>query len=299
MSAPTVRVDRQAGEAVFRKLGEGVWVVDASVVYISRPVEISLPVRMTIMTMAPASKELLVYSPLPLSAQESAECAAAYVPKAQVDRLGEVRCIVAPNAMHHMYASHWIDAYPAAVSCAVPALLTKRPDVSWTYGFGSQHCQTFFAERAPAIRVFRVDGIDTLDEVVMYHEPSRILVACDLAFNPDFSKISSAPIRWYLRLTLPRPMCLTSPFRFLIKDSRKALESMDAIMALDFDGIVVSHGEVVESGGKAMLSAGTWQFLKDLAHRSEAKSPWTSVKVSIAFIAAAAVAVAALYQRSK
>ena len=42
----------------------------------------------------------------------------------------------------------------------------------------------------------------------------------------------------------------------LIRDRRAARESLERILAWDFDRIIVSHGEVLESGGHEILRRG-------------------------------------------
>lgn len=48
--------------------------------------------------------------------------------KANLDALGPVRHIVAPNFWHTRYARQWKDAYPEATLYGCPGLLAMEPD---------------------------------------------------------------------------------------------------------------------------------------------------------------------------
>ena len=48
--------------------------------------------------------------------------------RAAIDRLGPVRHLVSPNALHHLFLGEWKSAYPAARLYASPRLRRKRRD---------------------------------------------------------------------------------------------------------------------------------------------------------------------------
>jgi hypothetical protein len=78
---------------------------------------------------------------------------------------------------------------------------------------------------------------------------------CDLAFN--FGPRSPAPTRILMKL-------LRSYGRFgpstldplLIRDRRAARESLERILAWDFDRVIVAHGDVLDHGGHDLLRGG-------------------------------------------
>jgi hypothetical protein len=51
--------------------------------------------------------------------------------------------------------------------------------------------------------------------------------------------------------------------RLAIRDRRAAGASLRAMLAWDFDRIVVSHGDVLERGGKAAFEAAFARWLRD------------------------------------
>src|SRR2546423_388073 len=56
--------------------------------------------------------------------------------RAEVDTLGAVRWVIAPNRFHHLFVGHWLAAYPNAQAYAAPGLPKKRPDVRFAAVLG-------------------------------------------------------------------------------------------------------------------------------------------------------------------
>jgi hypothetical protein len=93
------------------------------------------------------------------------------------------------------------------------------------------------------------------NEVAFFHRPSSTLILCDLAFN--FGPRTAAPTR--LLMNLLRSYGHLGPSKLdplLIRDRRAARDSLERILAWDFDRIIVAHGDVLESGGHEILRQG-------------------------------------------
>jgi len=188
--------------------------------------------RMTVMRLVDGS--LLLHSPVRLEPRLCAE----------LDAIGRVRFVVAPNRVHHLYAGRVVDAYPDARLWVAPGLERKRPDLVYAAVLGDD------APREWAGQVDQVffRGRPYESEVVFFHRPSRTLILCALAFN--FGPRAARPTRWLMRL-------LRSYGRFgpstldpwLIRDRSAARASLERILAWDFDRVVVAHGDVLEHGG--------------------------------------------------
>ena len=92
----------------------------------------------------------------------------------------------------------------------------------------------------------------TIEEIVFCHRPSRTLLLTDLAFNVRESP--SLPTRLWLRLNgVYGRFGPSRVARALIRDRAAARDSLDRILAWDFDRVVVSHGVVLESRGRRVL----------------------------------------------
>ena len=218
-----------------RQLAENLWVVDRPQSFYALPVG----TRMTVMRLS--GERLLLHSPVALDRDL----------RAQLDALGRVRFAVAPNRLHHLYAGDVARAYPDARLWVAPGLPAKRPDLVF---------EAVLTDLAPEEWRGEVDqvffrGRPYENEVVFFHRATRTLVLCDLAFN--FGPSAAAPTRWLMKLI--RSYGRLGPTRLdplLIRDRATARESLEKILAWDFDRVIVSHGDVLERGGRAILSEG-------------------------------------------
>jgi hypothetical protein len=221
-----------------RRLAQDLWVVERP----QRFYGLEVGTRMTVIRLADGS--LLLHSPVVLDAELRRE----------LDAIGRVRFAVAPNRVHHLYAGKVAEAYPGARLWIGPGLERKRPDLVF---------EAVLGDEAPAEWKGQVDqvffrGRPFENEVVFLHRASRTLILCDLAFN--FGPRAPAPTRWLMRLI--RSYGRFGPTKLdplLIRDRAAARESLERILAWDFDRVVIAHGDVLESGGRAALRAGyTW-----------------------------------------
>ena len=175
-----------------------------------------------------------------------------------LDSLGPVCFAVAPNRLHHLYAGEVAQAYPGARLWVAPGLERKRPDLVF---------EAVLTDDAPPEWRGQVDqvffrGRPYENEVVFFHRASRTLLLCDLAFN--FGPRSPAPTRLLMKLL--RSYGSLGPSKLdplLIRDRRAARESLERILAWDFDRIVVAHGDVLEEGGHETLRRGYSWLLED------------------------------------
>ena len=96
-----------------------------------------------------------------------------------------------------------------------------------------------------------IDG-SMLDETVFVHGPSRTLICADLVENFDTSP--HLPTRLYLKAAGLEGRVGWSRFlRRVYRDRRATRRSLERVLALDFDRIVLAHGRVLEQGGPAAL----------------------------------------------
>ncbi len=93
------------------------------------------------------------------------------------------------------------------------------------------------------------------NEVTFFHRASRTLVLCDLAFN--FGPRTATPTKLLMKLIRSYGHLAPSTLDpWLIRDRAAARESLERILAWDFDRIIVAHGDVLESGGHDTLRRG-------------------------------------------
>lgn len=218
-----------------RELAPDLWVAERP----QRFYGLEVGTRMTVVRLADGS--LLLHSPVSLDAALREE----------LDALGPVRFAVAPNRVHHLHAGEVARLYPGARLWVAPGLERKRPDLAFEGVLGDEAPPPW---RGQVDQVF-FRGRPYENEVVFHHRASRTLVLCDLAFH---FRAGTHPVTRLL-MRLLRSYDRFGPSRLdplLIRDRRQARESLERILAWDFDRIVVAHGDVLERGGRQALRDG-------------------------------------------
>jgi hypothetical protein len=220
--------------SALRPLGRDIWVAD-------RPLKLAvgdIGARMTVIRLADGG--LFLHSPVRLDDGT----------KRALDDLGPVRAIVAPSKVHHLFAGEYARAYPAARLHGAPGLAEKRRELRVDAVLGEGPAPEW-RDRIDQ-RLFR--GAPVLNEVIFLHAPSRTLVLTDLAFNVTAERTAGARLFYWLTGAAGRfgPHRLV---RTMIRDRRAARDSVEQVLAWDFDRVIVSHGDVLESGGRDRLAA--------------------------------------------
>jgi hypothetical protein len=218
-----------------RALADDLWVVERP----QRFYGLEVGARMTVIRLA--GGDLLLHSPVRLDPEL----------RRGLDALGPVRYAVAPSRLHHLYAGELASAYPGTRLWIAPGLTAKRPDLRADGELGDEAPLEWRGQVDQAF--FR--GRPYENEVVFLHRASRTLLVCDLAFN--FGPTAAAPTRLLMRLV--RSYGRFGPTTLdplLIRDRAAARQSLERILAWDFDRVVVAHGDVLERGGHQALRAG-------------------------------------------
>jgi hypothetical protein len=166
-----------------------------------------------------------------------------------LDALGPVRAVVAPSLVHHLFVAEYGTAYPGSTLYAAPGLETKRADVP----FGAVLDDEAPPQWAGQLEQHVFRGAPIMNEVVFFHPPTRTLLLTDLAFNVAAPPRGRA--RLFLWLVKARGFGPHRIVRFGIRDRDAARASLARILQWDFDRIIVTHGDVLQSGGHAALQA--------------------------------------------
>jgi len=196
---------------------------------------LAMTARMTVVQLADGG--LWLHSPILIDDQLRAE----------LDAIGPVRYVVAPNKAHHLFVNKCLALYPQAHVFGAPGLEEKRPELA----------MTMLAPTAPLAWAGQIDqvfmaGIPLLNETVFFH------TASGTAIFTDVCQMWTGPLGWketlFARLTGVRNT-LTVPrtIRFLVKDKTVARTSALQVLAWPVQRVVVSHNSVVEGGAQAAL----------------------------------------------
>lgn len=195
-----------------------------------------LPAHMTVIRHS--DNALWIHSPVNLDTAEQAELAA----------LGEVKDIVAPNLFHHKWFATLAHLYPSARTHAPRELSSKTKDAP-TFTALSSDSQVF----SPALETYHLAGIPTVDEFVFFHPASRTLLLTDLAFNMNGSTGILTPLILALAGTRRGLQC-SRIIKSQISDKQALERSLQNILALEFERVLVAHGDPVDVNAKQRLS---------------------------------------------
>lgn len=194
-----------------------------------------LGTRMTVVRLDDGS--LLVHSPIPTSPGL----------KRALDDLGPVAHIVAPNLYHHLYAGDLAAAYPDAKLHAPEGLSKKRKDLEIHATLGPKPDAAWNGQ----LEQLPMTG-SMLGETVFYHPKTSTMISCDVVEN--FLGHDHWLTRGYLKIggIYGKPG-LSRLLRPTVRDKKAARRAVDAMLDWDPKRIVLSHGEVIESDGRAVL----------------------------------------------
>jgi len=198
------------------------------------------PTRMAVMALP---RGLFVWSPIALTPALRAE----------VDALGEVRWLVTPNKLHHLFLSAWKAAYPDALLYAPPGLRRKRKDLAFDADLGDAPDPAWAAE----IDQVLVHGSFALTEAVFFHRASGTAIVGDLIqrFPPD----------WFYgwRGFMMRLSGLVAPdagapldWRTSFLDRTAARAALARILAWPIERVLIAHGESACTDGAAFMRRG-------------------------------------------
>jgi len=212
---------------------EGLWTID-------HPLRVGpMPVGTRTTLVRLASGGLAIHSPGPLGDGIRDE----------IEKRGRVAALVAPNCLHHLFLSENADAWPEAKIFLAPGLHTKLGDLPAAETLG----ETVPEAWSGVLDQLLIEGAPRMGEVAFLHRASRTLLLTDLVFN--IRARPSGLARWIMAVNGmvghfgPSRVARTLFFR----DRRALRTSVDRILGWDFDRVIMSHGEVVESGGRSLL----------------------------------------------
>jgi hypothetical protein len=181
----------------------------------------------------------------------------------QIDAIGTVAYMIAPNRYHHLFAQGFQQQYPQAEFWAAIGLAEKRPDLPIKQVMTEESgniTETFFYQQFCGVNVPGVGAVDPLNEVVFFHAPSRTLIITDIAFHFDAgmaweTRLAGKLIRSYDQL---KPSLLE---KWAMRDRAAVEKSIRSVLNWDFDRVIMAHGKLIETNGKAMLKSGYEDFL--------------------------------------
>lgn len=241
--APSRRALELKDRCMLQPFGPDIWLCDGPAV--TGAAGFRFPTRMIVIKL-PDGGGLWVWSPVSVSKDL----------KADIDALGPVRHLIAPNSLHHTFLAEWARAYPNAIVHAAPGLtetvaetqihaqLGDAPDPAWS-GVIDQVC---------------VPGNRITTEVVFFHKTSCTTIVTDW--------VQHIPQGWYrgwramvarLDLMSASEPSVPRKFRLATREQSAAQQAVQRILSWDTERLVFAHGAPQSSGGhKTLRRAFRW-----------------------------------------
>ncbi|MBK2095872.1 DUF4336 domain-containing protein [Francisella philomiragia] len=221
---------------MLNQLAENIWVVDGGVVpFFGLP----YTTRMTIIRLE--NNDLFIHSPIKPNNELMQE----------VSKLGNIKYLISPNKIHHLFLQDWLELYPNAEVYASPGLREKRKDINFTADlkdFPKAQWQNEIDQL-----IFK--GSRVMQEVVFFHKPSKTLILTDLIENFDESYFSGfkgliAKLSGIVAPNGKTPIDWRMSFFFGKKQARECFER---ILAWQPERIIVAHGKNIETNAVDFL----------------------------------------------
>lgn len=173
----------------------------------------------------------------------------------RLDALGEVRHLLAPNALHHLGLRRYREAWPGAAVYATSGVDSRS-------GQRVDHVLSAPPGVDPTPEAWRNDlelcvlsGNLLFEEALVWHRPSRTLIVTDFVEKIDTSCTSEWALRilpcFGLRRGVPTP---APEHRYFAVDPAPLAEARERVLGWDFDRMIIAHGPNVVVDAKSELA---------------------------------------------
>jgi Domain of unknown function (DUF4336) len=219
-----------------KPVANDLWIVDSTI-------SPGAPVRMTIVRLP--GDDLLLHSPTRFSPALQRD----------LERLGRIRHLVAPNISHWTFIKPWQDRIPGTITWAAPGLRRRRQ--VRRSGLRIDHNLTDHPPPAWAGQIEQtiVPGGAGFREVAMFHRPSRTLLLTDLLLNLEPQKVP-----WLLRpvaglLGILAPLGRAPAYlRAVVQLNRtRAMQAACRLPAWAPERVIFPHGRWFDRAGTRQL----------------------------------------------
>jgi hypothetical protein len=214
---------------MLKQLADGLWIADMEV----QRAGFRFDARTTLIRFADG--RLWVHSPVELRAEL----------KEWVQNAGDVGWIVAPSGLHYAHVRDWADAFPAAKVYAAPGAVKRLKAVRVDDVLGEAPPE----EWDDVLEQAAVGGSSLYDEIDFLHKPTRTLILTDLCFNIPVDRSLMTRLMAGMLGVLGR-FNYSKTFKLTLKDREAARGTLERILSWDFDRVIISHGDILETGGK-------------------------------------------------
>jgi hypothetical protein len=195
------------------------------------------------MTLIETRSGIVIYSPVALAASHIE----------QIQRLGYVSAIVAPNLFHHLYLRPCIAVFPKA-RVLVPKGLAEKIGPIPGAKVMTEGCTITTHDELD----YHILTGHKLHEIVLFHRATGTLITADLLYN--FQEEHFTGEKLFFRMI----GCYGSPsvafyHRFAVKDKASVRALIDTVQRWGVRRIVMSHGRIVNADNAGAIFAQAWE----------------------------------------
>ncbi|MCA9708076.1 MAG: DUF4336 domain-containing protein [Myxococcales bacterium] len=233
---------RAAASTPLVTFGPEIWVHPAWIRFLG----FRLQTRMTVVRLSQAADRGALWLHSPIGDVDAL--------RPSLDALGEVRHLVAPNALHHL----GLEGFSRAFS---DATIWATKNVELRSGMRAHERltprQATPAAWGPDLELCVLGGNLLFDEALVLHRPSRTLIVTDFVEKIDESCTGSS---WTPRLLTLFGMTKGQPapapeHRIFAVDPEPLRQAKERVLAWDFDRMIIAHGPTVEHHAKDELAS--------------------------------------------
>jgi hypothetical protein len=218
-----------------KEFADGIWTVEGPEV--SDMGEL-FPTRMTVVRLSNGA--IWVDSPIPASFADISEVAS----------LGLIKYLIAATPRHVWRLEGWHTLFPEAQLWASPhtPMTLKKVDLPMTRILGDEPP----AEWTDDLDQLLFQGNPFLEEVLFYHKRSRTLILDDLI---QIGSLYKGPLsNTLIRIGgVAEPGGVPTALRMSFTDRSRARRSLERLLALDFDKLIIAHGPCKQEGAKKFV----------------------------------------------
>lgn len=163
-----------------------------------------------------------------------------------IDSVGEVSTLIAPNIHHHLFLADAAKRAPTATIYLAEGLSERHRDLPTGVDIEDGR----LAVLAPDLHAITLQGTTT-HETVFWQPRSKTLIVTDLVFNLQEGGLWT---RTMMRLNDGYgKFGPTKKFLSTIEDRAAFRASLEQVFSWDFEQIIMAHGVMVDRHGKTML----------------------------------------------
>jgi len=182
----------------------------------------------------------------------------------EISPLGAVAHILAPGNFHSLHVASAQAAFPKARTWVCPGTERRCRGIRYDSLLGDVAPTEWAGELDQVLVSGRI-----MREVAMFHRSSRTLILVDLIENfTDCTPHMGPALKFWFKYVMrmwnnPGP---APEYRLAWGDRQAVGRSLQRILAWDFDRIVLSHGDVIDSAARQVATAAWAGILKQRSH---------------------------------